>query len=366
MKRSASNQFDLRNDRKRLGVGLFNLAVSLSRMPTLPTQAQREAMIKSLKRRRKTVDGKTGLRHLRQEVDGLIGRICSNRRKREASRYPGDRRPFSAATRGRPPVRLDPRPMEERLKARVAGAVATFFAAGYRFDVAGPADVEITKDPAKVGVRQSGYLDWDFYSRATKYPKQIVVTTITVPNAWRIRVLARGLALVGGLLTLDAQRLEGAPDGVELYAASWLEQGRGYAVRKVDGFIAREVLPEAQVQAAAVFHAKSLDKAVKGLLRKIGAAIADREIRDLLARHGIDTVVSRHPDLVVTLQDARVTGSCEFGIRSWCNRTGLPYEAGMAPLGDVYAAYKTQPLPEARVAILHALRRNKKAILKAA
>jgi hypothetical protein len=163
-----------------------------------------------------------------------------------------------------------------------------------------------------------------------------------------------------GLLILDAQRLEGAPAGVELFAAVWIEQGRGYALRAQQGYIAREVTTRE------TYHAAFPDLALKGLARKTGAKAADAQIQNLLDKYGIDTVVARHPDLTVTLQDARVMGACEFGILSWCNRTGLPYDEGEASLRAVYAAYLEAPLPEARAAILHALRRQKKAVLKVA
>jgi len=50
----------------RLGVGLFALAVKFSRTDT--TAAAREAAIKATKRRRRSLDGKSGVRYLREQV----------------------------------------------------------------------------------------------------------------------------------------------------------------------------------------------------------------------------------------------------------------------------------------------------------
>ncbi|NCC40919.1 MAG: hypothetical protein EOM21_16020, partial [Gammaproteobacteria bacterium] len=223
-------------------------------MPELPTQARREEMIKSLKRRRKSVEGRTGLRHLRKTIDFTIERIRENRRRREIARLPdGVRRFSSISPGGRRPVLLDRRPMLERLHSRIEGQIPFYFRSAYRYDGAGSIKIAITKDPAKVGVSQSTFNDWEFYSKAARFPKQIVVTSITVPNAWRIRVLKKGLANVGGLVTLDAQQLEGAPAGIDLYAATWIEQGRGYQVHAVSGFIA--------VEDGQSYHAETADKA---------------------------------------------------------------------------------------------------------
>lgn len=71
-------------------------------------------------------------------------------------------------------------------------------------------------------------------------------------------------------------------------------------------------------------------------------------IREIAARHQPAT-------------DARAIGACEYGIRSWCARTGISYEAGQATVAEVYAAYQASPAPEARFAILHAARRARHA-----
>lgn len=358
-------QPSLKADRARLGSGLFSLAVRFSRGES--TQREREDAIKATKRRRKALDGKAGIRHMREEIDAVSEKIRAARKARHTARC----RPIDATSRARAagliqsaprdPVKLSSQPLERRLRTRVADDVMRIFKSRYRIDPkAGSEFLEITRNPADVGIRQTEALDWDYYSKATKYPKKVVDTELTVPAAWWIRVRDQGLEVVDDMLTLDAQRAEGAPADVDLFAAVWLTQGRGYEISAWRGYIARERTTNIS------YHGADPAAALRGLNRKLGAARATGKLQDLLAKQGIEGVVARAPHLTVSLSDARATGACEYGIRSWCHRAGLPYEAGSASLADVYAAYRAHPLPEARAAILHALRRQKRAVLAAA
>ena len=60
-----------------------------------------------------------------------------------------------------------------------------------------------------------------------------------------------------------------------------------------------------------------------------------------------------------SVPDARDTGSCEFGILSWCNAVGLDYKAGAAPLQRVLDAFRVRPQIEVRRAVLNAVRRHR-------
>ncbi|PYZ99402.1 hypothetical protein A6K26_009150 [Gammaproteobacteria bacterium 2W06] len=222
----------------------------------------------------------------------------------------------------------------------------------YRTDDAGQERVVLTRDPASVGVEQRQTRDWDYYKGSFKgWAKKITSTTLILPHDWLARVAKPGLTKLGGMLTLDAQRLEGAPEGVQLYAAKWLEQSRGYTLRVKDGVIGVDET------SGTAYHAANAEAAIRGCVDKRNTARLD----DLLAHHDLPGLIEAAPDITVRVQDARATGSCEYGIRSWCHAAGLDYEAGEAPLDDVYAAYKAHPMPEARLAILHALRRNRSA-----
>jgi len=154
------------------------------------------------------------------------------------------------------------------------------------------------------------------------------------------------------MMCLDAARIEGSPEGVQLWAAVWIEQGRGYSVTARRGVIARQGLTS--------YHGADISAALAGLRRKIRAT----EWQATISTAGIDGILGRLSDadldrMQVRVADARAEGACDYGIRSWCHATGLPYEAGAASLRQVWAAYQSQPRAEARAAILHALRRQR-------
>lgn len=237
-----------------------------------------------------------------------------------------------------------------RVKAVLAAFVATF-----RQPAHGDVRVALTSDPVKVGVTQAESHDWNIYAKSYKHgPARVLDTTVVAPTTWRVRVDRNGLAVLDGMMTLDASLIEGAPDGVSIYAARWIEQGRGTSVRVVDGFIA--------VRGDHSYHGASAEKALAGLRRKIAGAAWAAQMRTT----SLEDLVARIADVVVRLADARAIGACEYGIRSWCARTGISYEAGEATVAEVYAAYQTCPAPEARCAILHAARRARSLLAIAA
>lgn len=171
--------------------------------------------------------------------------------------------------------------------------------------------------------------------------------TITVPTDWRLRVERKGLADLGGMMTLDAHAL--VPDGdVRLYAATWVSQGRGYSVKVDRGFIA--VLGEEH------FHASSAQAASTGVRRKVKSAAR-------VPAYGlsVEAFIARHMGchLMVYVKDAEESGSCDYGIRSWCAHVGLDYNLGEAPLEDILVGFRMRPQDEVRRAVLHAVRRER-------
>lgn len=178
---------------------------------------------------------------------------------------------------------------------------------------------------------------------------------ICIPADWRVRVQARGLATAGGMMTLDAHVLE-APQGLELFAAVWAAQGRGFSVNVSRGFIARS--------GDETFHAATPEAALAGVRRR--ASHARRADPSAAAEYLVSveafTQKWQSHDCHVRLDDARATGSCEFGIRSWCHAVGLDYAAGSAPLADVLRAFRIRPQIEVRRAVLHAIRMNRQAL----
>ena len=176
---------------------------------------------------------------------------------------------------------------------------------------------------------------------------------ITVPQDWRLRVERKGLASLGGMMTLDAHPL--MPDSeVSLYAATWARQGRGYDVHVDRGYIA--------MLDGEHFHAETAQAAIKGVRRKvksIGAPPRKAAVSPYALT--VEAFVIRYAkrDVMVSVRDAQESGSCDFGIRSWCEFVGLDYDAGEAPLGLVLDGFRMRPQEEVRRAVLYAVRRQR-------
>lgn len=175
---------------------------------------------------------------------------------------------------------------------------------------------------------------------------------IMVPKDWRLRVQRKGLANLDGMMTLDAHPL--MPDGeVEVCAATWVRQGRGYDVHVERGYIA--------VFGDEHFHADSAQAAIKGVRRK--AKLACAPVRSVMSPYKItvDAFVKRYVgrDMTVSVSDAAESGSCDFGIRSWCGFVGLDYDLGEATMAQVLEGFRMRPQAEVRRAVLYAVRRHR-------
>lgn len=182
---------------------------------------------------------------------------------------------------------------------------------------------------------------------------------ISVPHDWGTRVFAHDLEELDGMMTLDAHRLM-SPDGVALYAATWAAQSRGYSVTTHRGFIA--------IAGGLSFHADTAEHALKGIRRKVAAAGRPARARVSPLHLAVEEFVKRYQryDVTVDLDDARDSGSCEYGIRTWCEAVGLDYEEGEAPIAAILDAFKRRPQVEVRLAVLHAIRRHRATLRKAA
>lgn len=247
------------------------------------------------------------------------------------------------------PVMIPSGTPAQRLEELRKTTIKRAFISAFRQPAHGETKVVLTDDPAKVGVIQVDRDDWNVYAKSYKHgPAKCLDNTIIVPATWRTRVEKLGIAILDGMMTLDAQKVEGAPAGVQLFAATWASQGRGNSVNVSNGFIA--------TAGGLSYHADCAERALAGLKRKAKNAEWQAKIRNM----DIPEIIRRLPDLVVRLADAKAIGACEYGIRSWCARVGISYEAGEATVSEVWAGYCAVPAPEARAALLHAARRNRK------
>jgi hypothetical protein len=108
------------------------------------------------------------------------------------------------------------------------------------------------------------------------------------------------------------------------------------------------------------FHADSVKAAISGIQRKVKAA--GLPSRTVLGAYelSVEEFIKRYQgrDIWVSVADAQESGSCDFGIRSWCEAVGLDYESGEARLAMVLEGFRQRPQEEVRRAILYAVRRH--------
>lgn len=291
------------------------------------------------------------------DVLTIRGQIEKRRRNRvfeNAARRLGHVPARLEAARGRAPVLLPSGTPLQRLNAVRRNAVRDAAYAVMRYRAAGGHSFRVGFAPEanKVAYRVEMSYNRDTYAGRFKgWLAKEDHHTVYVPSDWRCRVLRRGLAHLGGMLTLDAHRLQ-APDGVELYAATWARQSRGYEVVVDRGYIA--------VYQGEHFHAETADRAVSGVQRKVRAASTERKAPFQPLSVTVDEFVERYRKFRATVRvsDAEDTGSCDYGIRSWCAAVGLDYAAGEAPLSAVLEGFKVRPQVEVRRAVVFAVRRH--------
>lgn len=235
--------------------------------------------------------------------------------------------------------------LEQRLTALIARKLPRTLKSG----AAGGSSrtVVLTRDLAQVSYRVRMAENRDTYKGSYKgYAAAEDHHTITVPRAWMARVERRGLAVVDGLLTLDAAPLD-APQGVELFAAVWARQGRGYDAITERGYIARA--------GRHTYHAASVRAALAGLQRKMEGVV--------LAGPSMARLAELHSGVWVSLANVRAIGACEPGILNWVSRTNMQrqFAAGGATVAEIAAGYEVCPAPEARAAVMLAIRAARKA-----
>ena len=248
---------------------------------------------------------------------------------------------------GRAPVTLPSGTPAQRLQARRERAISEAYARAHRTAAHGEIEVNLTTNPAAVGISQTETLDWNLYGGSHKgKPARVQDTTITAPTTWRTRVQRAGLAMLDGMMTLDAAPLEA--HCCELFAAVWLVPGRGTTTTAARGYIARAD--------GASYHAATIDQALTGLTKKRRALQFVARVADPAE---LIKLASQHAATIVTLGDARAVGACEYGIKSWCAAVGIDYEAGRTTLGEVLSGYQREPRPEARATIIRVLRRQR-------
>ena len=201
--------------------------------------------------------------------------------------------------------------------------------------------------------------DWDRYSKGwhrAHGPARTVCPWVRVREDWAAAVHAHGLTVCDGLVTIEAATAE-APAGYAAFAATWIEQGRGYEPR-----IERGVIVRAEGRDARTAHAATVDAGVALLRRRARAEWVDA------ASAAVD--LAEHRDCPVTIGHAARAGLCLTGARSWCARAGIDADAGTTIGGvlDALAAgagLDAMALSACRLAVRRAVRRTEHAAVSA-
>jgi hypothetical protein len=226
--------------------------------------------------------------------------------------------------------------VEQRLLRRTGEAIEPGLA--WTGAAAGGVDVHVTFGAAAITIYKTANRDV-YRGRFRGWAATELAVRVQVPREWLRTVERRGLAMVDGLLTLEARHLDRVGD-VDLYAAAWVERGRGYSATIERGVLA--------ISGEVSYHGADAAGALRGIVRKrAGVPVAPPRLP-----------VRRYPDLRVSLADVRQVGACESGIRSWCHATGMSdaLDRGWATVAELAPAYERMPARELRAAVMLAAR----------
>jgi hypothetical protein len=228
-----------------------------------------------------------------------------------------------------------------------AAVIAAAESCGYRRSgsrwAGGDHRVEVTFTPAYATRLLFGYASGSSeraWSANGKWSGSNSVHKFQVRPNWRTRVAAQGLAVVDGMLTLDAIVVEPG-----IWKATWVVQAAGFALREVVGFLARH--PDGRIQhAASEAAARLMVAGVERKARNADTAMKEIAIKErataLLADMGsdLDGWANRFGEVKVTKADSHRAGNCQTGTRDWSAKH----------LGDVSSAKIVE--------IIHALRQT--------
>lgn len=65
-------------------------------------------------------------------------------------------------------------------------------------------------------------------------------------------------------------------------------------------------------------------------------------------------------DIDVSIDDARRSGSYEYGIRSWCASVSIDIARGRVPMTELLEGFRRMPQTEVRHAVLGVVKRNRR------
>jgi len=210
----------------------------------------------------------------------------------------------------------------------------------------GSITAKLIKDSKDITIYITESTDWNLYRGSFKgWAADVYDISVRVQRNWKKLVYDRGLATAGGMLTLAARKVSES-GGITIYKATWSRQSRGYSTHIDHGYIATDGIVH--------YHASTKAKALAGIHRKIKSVA----ISEGMPIDKIEQFCARYikKGFYVSLDDARKVGACEPGIESWCAKNNIDIDRKQIPATEAIAAYRNNPIAEARAAILYAAR----------
>ena len=336
---------DINRERLAIGQRWFRLALAWSWSRSAPkTEAERQVAIRHLHPSH-AVGAKAknigSLAASLDKVENLAAKIRQARVLRWRLTLPSGALYYNPTA----PNAASQRPLAERLQLRIARLAEDTLLRTTSAPARDSVVVRTTTDPARLGLVVSFDLCCPYSGGYKSWTAKAYARFITVPHQWLSRVHKRGLDALGGMMTLDAAPVDTTERGLAVYAAAWLQQGRGYECQTVHGYIAVDLSGNS-------YHGKNVKAAIAGLRRKT-ATPAERHARSLAYIKGrMKKATQLCAGRTFTLADAKALGFCDYGIRSWCHRVGIDPD-GQATIEQIIAGYKSAPVAEARQFILH-------------
>jgi hypothetical protein len=128
---------------------------------------------------------------------------------------------------------------------------------------------------------------------------------------WLAAVYGAGLAVVDGMFTLEARRRSDVHAGEEAWTATWVEQGAGFGLKNVHGFILR--------RDGLTVHGSTM-RAARATWTRRAAARATEAAAQAAEVESDDQFAARLVGVVVSIADSRAAGNCGSGTADWIAR----------------------------------------------
>ena len=152
--------------------------------------------------------------------------------------------------------------------------------------------------------RVEEYLDWDGYSKRTKYPKKIYTHKYYIP--WSARPWDIAKAHFDGLYNLRCTEKRNI-GSITIYSVTYIKERKGYDKDLISAVVASNGTYH--------YHADSEKEAIAGLRKKLKRNQRRYDI-------SLDSYLSKK-------KYHEITGACYQGIEAWCGKHGINPNARM-------------------------------------